>query len=69
MENYLKKFSIYHKLNYCLVVSNGSIAIELVLKSLNLKPKDEVIVTSKSFIASASSVVITGSKPIFLHKY
>ncbi len=60
-----KNFSIYHKLNYCLAVSNGSIAIELVLKSLSLKPKDEVIVTSKSFIASASSVVLTGSKPIF----
>ncbi len=60
-----KKFSTYHKLKYCLAVSNGSIAIELVLKSLNLKPEDEVIVTSKSFIASASSVVLTGSKPIF----
>ena len=58
---YKKKF----KLNYCISVANGSVALEAVLKSLSLKKSDEVIVTSKSYQSSASSIVNVGARPIF----
>jgi len=63
--NFEKEFSIYHKVKYSIAVSNGSVALELALKSLNLKKKDTVIVTPRSFIISASCVLNLGLKPIF----
>lgn len=60
-----EEFSIYHKIKYSIAVSNGSVALELALKSLNLKNNDEVIVTPRSFVASASCVLNLGLKPVF----
>ena len=50
---------------YSVAVSNGSVALEIALKSLNLKSGDEIIVTPRSFIISASSVLNLGLQPIF----
>tara|TARA_B100000795_G_C22792792_1_gene437778 strand:+ start:1265 stop:2437 length:1173 start_codon:yes stop_codon:yes gene_type:complete len=67
--NYCKKFErLYAKkfnLNYCITVANGTVALEAVLKSLNLKINDEVLVPSKSYQSSASAIVTSGAKPIF----
>jgi dTDP-4-amino-4,6-dideoxygalactose transaminase len=46
-------------------VSNGSVALEIALKALNLRKTDSVIVTPRSFIISASCVLNLGLKPIF----
>ncbi|MDB3890241.1 DegT/DnrJ/EryC1/StrS aminotransferase family protein [Candidatus Pelagibacter sp.] len=58
---YAKKFN----LNYCITVANGTVALEAVLKSLNLNIDDEVLVPSKSYQSSASAIVNSGAKPIF----
>ena len=58
---YAKKFD----LNYCITVANGTLALEAVLKSLNLNIDDEVLVPSKSYQSSASAIVNSGAKPIF----
>jgi len=63
--NFEKEFSNYHSVKYSLAVSNGSVALELALKSLGLKNNDEVIVTPRSFIISASCVLNLGLKPVF----
>ena len=60
-----KEFSNYHKINYSVSVSNGSVALEIGLKSLGLKKNDKVIVTPRSFIISASCVLNLGLRPIF----
>jgi dTDP-4-amino-4,6-dideoxygalactose transaminase len=60
-----KKFSLYHNLKYSVAVANGSVALEIALKSLNLNKNDQVIVTSRSFIISASCVLNLGLKPVF----
>ena len=60
-----KEFSIYHKVKYSLAVSNGSVALELSLKALNLNKNDQVIVSPRSFIISASCVLNLGLKPLF----
>lgn len=46
-------------------VANGTVALELALRALNIEIGDEVIVTSRSFIASASCVSLIGATPIF----
>ena len=59
------EFSKYHGLKYSVCVSNGSVALEMALKSLGLKKRSAVIVTPRSFIISASCALNLGLKPIF----
>ena len=59
------EFSKYIKNKYSLTLSNGSVALEIALKALNLKKKDQIIVSPRSFIISASCVLNLGLKPIF----
>jgi dTDP-4-amino-4,6-dideoxygalactose transaminase len=60
-----KEFSNYVGNNYSIAVSNGSVALELALKALNLKKNDKIIVTPRSFIISASCVQNLNLKPVF----
>jgi dTDP-4-amino-4,6-dideoxygalactose transaminase len=64
-KNFEKEFSNYHNVKYSIAVSNGSVALEIGLKSLALKNTQEVIVTPRSFIISASCVLNLGLKPVF----
>ncbi len=50
---------------HAVAVMNGSVALELALRALGLGPGDEVVVPARSFIASASSVVLVGARPVF----
>ena len=45
---------------------NGTVALELCIKTLNIKPGDEVIVTPRTFLASASCCAWYGIKPVFV---
>lgn len=60
-----QEFSNYHNLKYSVAVSNGSVAIELAMKALNLSENDEIIVSPRSFIISASCVLNQKLKPVF----
>ena len=60
------KFKNKFNYNYCTVTSNGTTALHLALLSLNLKPKDEVIVPNVTFIATVNSVSYVGAKPILV---
>src|SRR6056300_798159 len=64
-KNFEKEFSNYHKIKHSIAVSNGSVALEIGLKALDLKKNDEVIVTPRSFVISASCVLNLGLKPVF----
>jgi dTDP-4-amino-4,6-dideoxygalactose transaminase len=50
---------------HAVAVANGSVALELALEALGIGAGDEVIVTSRSFIASASCCVRRGAVPVF----
>ena len=51
--------------NYAIAVSNGTVALELALRALGIGTGDEVIVASRSYVASASCVMMVGATPIF----
>jgi len=59
------EFSKYLKNKYSIAICNGTAALEVAIKSLNLPKKSEIIVPARSFFSSASCVVNTGFKPIF----
>lgn len=54
----------YLKLNHLLYVTNGTVAIQLALKALNITK--EVITTPFSYVATTSSLVWEGCKPVFV---
>ena len=60
-----KEFSNYHNVKYSVAVSNGSVALEIALRALNLKKGSQIIVTPRSFIISSSCVLNLGLKPVF----
>lgn len=65
IKKFEKKYSRYFNLKYSVAVSNGTVGLEAALYALNLKKQSEVIVTPRSFIASASAVLKMGHRPIF----
>jgi dTDP-4-amino-4,6-dideoxygalactose transaminase len=50
---------------YAIALANGTVALELALRVLGIKPGDEVITSPRTFIASASCIVAVGARPIF----
>jgi dTDP-4-amino-4,6-dideoxygalactose transaminase len=50
---------------HALALANGSLALEAILRAYGIGPGDEVIVTPRSFIASASCVNVVGAEPVF----
>jgi dTDP-4-amino-4,6-dideoxygalactose transaminase len=49
---------------YAICVANGTLALELALYALGIGAGDEVITTSRTFIASASCAVMRGARPV-----
>ena len=60
-----EEFASYHGVKHAIALANGTLALELALRALQIGEGDEVIVTPRSFIASASCVVQAGARPVF----
>jgi len=60
-----KEFASYTCANHAIALANGTVALDLALKVLGLGEGDEIIVTSRTFIASVSCIVNAGATPIF----
>jgi hypothetical protein len=50
---------------YGIALANGTVALELALRSLDIGAGDEVVVTPRTFLASASCAVVCGARPVF----
>lgn len=65
VEEFEERFANYTGTKYAVAVSSGTAALHLALLSLSLSSCDEIITTPFSFIASSSSIVLSGLKPVF----
>ena len=66
VKEFEKKFSKYNNRKYGIAVSSGTAALEISLKSLNIKKGSEVIIPAFSIISTALCVVKLGLKPILV---
>ena len=60
-----KEFAAFAQSGYSIAVANGTNALDLAMRGLGIGPGDEVIVTSRTFLASVSSIVTAGAVPVF----
>ncbi|NBF14760.1 aminotransferase [Pseudomonas sp. Fl4BN2] len=60
-----KEFAAWSGTEYAIALANGTVALDLALKALGIGAGDEVIVTSRTFLASVSSIVNAGAVPVF----
>lgn len=63
--NFEKEFAAFCHCQHAIAVANGTLALDLALHMLDIKEGDEVIVTSRTFIASISSIINAGAIPVF----
>ena len=60
------EFANYLSTSYASAVSSGTAALHLALKAVGVKPGQEVITVSYSFIATANSIRYCGAIPVFV---
>lgn len=61
-ESYARAYGV----RYCIPVANGTDAIYIALKMLDLGPRDEVITTAGSWISTSEAISQTGARPVFV---
>lgn len=59
-----REYAAYVGTKYAIALANGTVALELALHALGIGQGDEVIVPSRTFIASASCAVMRGAVPV-----
>ena len=60
-----KEFAVWSNSKYVIALGNGTLALDSAFKALDISVGDEVIVTSRTYIASVTSIVNAGAIPIF----
>ncbi len=62
--NFEREFAAFTSCRYAVALANGTVALEAALRALGIGAGDEVITTSRTFIASASCAVAVGARPV-----
>ena len=59
------QFAEFCHANHAIGVGNGTDALSLALRALEVGPGDEVVTTANTFIATAEAIVSVGATPVF----
>lgn len=60
-----KEFAAWCGTEYAVALANGTLALDVALLAIGIGAGDEVVVTSRTFLASVSSIVNAGATPVF----
>jgi len=66
VKSFEKNFSKKIKKKYSIAVSNGTAALEISIKALNIKKNDEVIIPNFTIISNALAVIRQNAKPVLI---
>jgi dTDP-4-amino-4,6-dideoxygalactose transaminase len=61
-----RNFANFLGVKHAFGVSSGTAALHLALRALDIRPDDEVLVPSLSFVASSNAILYAGAKPVFV---
>lgn len=61
-----KDFAAFCGSQFGIGVSDGTNALQIILRAMDIGPGDEVITVSHSFIATAEAIVLVGATPVFV---
>lgn len=64
-QDFESAFAAYSEAKHALAVTNATAALHMACMAIGLKPGDEVIVPSLTFVASANAIRYTGATPVF----
>ena len=59
-----REFADFVGCRHAVALANGTVALEAALRALGVGPGDEVVTSSRTFIASASCAVAVGARPV-----
>lgn len=59
-----REFAAFCGVPHAVALANGTVALELALHALGIGQGDEVVVSPRTFLASASSIVLRGARPV-----
>ena len=65
VEAFEAEFAAFLGVAHCVGVGNGTDALAIALRSLGVRPEDDVVVPSFTFYATAEAVVQVGARPVF----
>jgi aminotransferase EvaB len=65
VEEFEKKLAKFLGVKFCISTNNGTDALILCLKALNIKEDDEIITVANTFYATAGAIVAVGAIPVF----
>jgi dTDP-4-amino-4,6-dideoxygalactose transaminase len=60
-----RRFADFIGVKHAIATSNGTTALHIGLLSMGIRPGDEVITSPFSFMATATSIIFTGARPVF----
>ena len=66
VEKFQQQFSAFCEVKHCLGVANGTDALMLALRALEIGPGDQVVVPAQTFIATAEAVSMVGATPVLV---
>lgn len=66
IEEFEDKWAAYCGMKYGIAVSNGTTALQVAVRCLDLKPGDEVIMPTFTIISCALAIVETGAVPVLV---
>ncbi len=66
VEHFERLFAAYHNAKHGVAVNSGTAALIVALQSHGVGPGDEVITSPFSFIATATSIIACGARPVFV---
>lgn len=66
VKQFEEEFATYCGATHCIGMANGTEAIHMALRALDIGPGDEVITAGNSFAATAFAIAYAGAKPVFV---
>lgn len=66
VQGFEKEFAAYCKTQYCISVANGTEALEIALRALDIKPGDRVATVANTVTATVCAIQQVGAVPVFV---